>query len=66
MERYMNKPMPPDADSYSVTETKGNGTWVSCPKCGRVQFKINEDTHIENLIFQCKNTKCKFNMIVMV
>lgn len=66
MDKYMNAPLPLDADSYSVIEVKGNDKWVCCPKCGRTIFKISEETHIQNLIYQCKNTKCKFNMIVMV
>lgn len=63
-ETYMNPPIAHDGHAYIAR--KPNGLWVSCPECGKAQFRISPDTKISNLIYQCKNTKCKYNMLVMV
>ena len=63
-EAYMNPPVAHDGHAYIAQ--KPTGLWVTCPECGKAQFRIDADTKISNLTYQCKNTKCKYNMIVMV
>ena len=55
---------PPTARAHIVK--RATGIWVTCPECGKAQFRVSPDTKISNLIYQCKNTKCKYNMLVMV
>ena len=33
--------------------------WVCCPRCGRKAFPIEDRTEIKNLIYQCKESRCK-------
>ena len=58
MQKYMNEPQETDGQAYI------QDFWVMCPFCGRRQFKIEQDTSIQNLTYKCKNTKCKHDMVI--
>ena len=60
MRDYMNEPLDHGGKAYV------QDMWVMCPYCGRRLFQVNKDTKIENLVYKCKNTKCKHDVIVMV
>ena len=40
--------------------------WVCCPQCGRKAFPIMDETRIKDLVFQCKESRCKLNYKVNI
>lgn len=64
MREYMNEPEKTDGQAYlSVWREQ---FWVTCPQCGKRQFPVSKDSKIANLIYTCKNTQCKYQMIINV
>lgn len=48
----------------SIEETNVEIEWICCPYCGKNQFPIGNETKIENLIWKCKNSKCKKDFVI--
>lgn len=57
MTEFMNPPVESDGRAY--INFKDGKDYVHCPYCGKKQFPVQEDTRIENFMYQCKNSKCK-------
>lgn len=43
----------------AVTKVISGKKWICCPQCGRKTFPVEENTVIENLVLQCKESRCK-------
>ena len=63
--RYMNLPEPPLNTAY-ISYNKDNEPFVTCPICGKKQFRIQENTKITNLVITCNNSKCKHEIPVEI
>lgn len=59
MKDFMNPPVESDGRAYIQRNFKDDKDYIHCPCCGKRQFSIQKDTRIENLLYQCKNSKCK-------
>lgn len=59
MKDFMNPPVESDGRAYIHRNFKDGRDYTHCPYCGKKQFPVQEDTRIENLLYQCKNSKCK-------
>lgn len=59
MKDFMNPPIEPDGLAYVQRNFKDDKDYVHCPYCGKKQFPVQKNTRIENLLYQCKNSKCK-------
>lgn len=59
MKEFMNPPVESDGRAYIERSFKDKKDYIHCPYCGKNQFPVQADTRIENLLYQCKNSKCK-------
>lgn len=59
MAEFMNPPVESDGRVYIQQNFKDGKDYIHCPYCGKKQFPVQEDTRIENLLYQCKNSKRK-------
>ena len=59
MKEFMNPTIESDGRAYIQRNFKDDKDYIHCPCCGKRQFSIQKDTRIENLLYQCKNSKCK-------
>lgn len=59
MKEFMNLPIESDGRTYIQRNFKDGKDYIHCPYCGKKQFPVQKNTRIENLLYQCKNSKCK-------
>lgn len=59
MTGYMNPPEPSGNQAYIQKDSKTGIIWVHCPKCGKRNFIVREDTIIKNLPWKCKASDCR-------
>lgn len=61
MQKHMNVPILTDK---AYTEIYKGSKWICCPICGKRQFAVFDDSEMSNVPYTCRNTKCKFQMII--
>lgn len=49
-----------------ILKDKDGKPWVACPYCKKRAFPITEKTKIKNLMYKCKDNKCKQLFLVNV
>lgn len=57
-EKFMNSPVCTNKAYVQLNSRDGN-KYIHCPWCGKRNFRVQEDTKIQNLVYVCKNAKCK-------